>query len=146
MEAIGPPRLELQRYLPPTPLLVSVDLAGRAWSGALPGAHALERLQAPTVGALSARLGPRLETLVEKAGALAVERSGAWRQAALEKARRALGQEQARLEELHRVNPAVPVGEVQAHRARVGAVLKALNQAAPRLDSLRLVLLEPATS
>jgi len=146
MEAIGPPRLELQRYLPPTPLLVSVDLAGRAWSGGLPGAHALERLQAPTVGALSARLGDRLEALVERAGALAVERSRAWREAALEKARRALGQEQARLEELHRVNPAVPAEEVQAHRARASAVLKALNQAVPRLDSLRLVLLEPGTS
>jgi hypothetical protein len=57
-----------------------------------------------------------------------------------------LGQEQARLEELHRVNPAVPAEEVQAHRARASAVLKALSQAVPRLDSLRLVLLEPATS
>ena len=48
------------------------------------------------------------------------------------------------LEELRRVNPAVPAQELSGHRARMGAVLKALTQAQPRLDSLRLVLLEAA--
>ncbi len=145
MEATGPPRLELQRYLEPTPLLLTVDLSGKAWSGRVPGPQALERLQAPTVGALCARLGDRLEVLLQRAGELALERSGPLREAALQRARRDLGQEHSRLEELHRVNPAVSAEEVQAHRSRLGGVLKALEQAVPRLDSLRLVLLEPGS-
>ena len=140
LEALGPPRLELSRYLAPTPLLVTVDLAGRAWEGELP--PDLERLQAPTVGALTARLGERLEALVQRVADLAGGISVPLRQAALEQARKALGEEQLRLEELSRVNPAVPAEELSAHRARMGSALKALTEATPRLDSLRLVLLE----
>jgi len=79
---------------------------------------------------------------VDVAEGLARERSGPLRLEALAQARQRLGQEQARLEELHRVNPAVPAEEVTSHRSRMAAVLKALDQAAPRLDSLRLVLME----
>ncbi len=144
LEALGPPRLELHRYLPATPLLVTVDLSGRPWEGRLPAPGGLDRLLAPTVGALLARLGDRLETLVERAENLACERSVPLRGEARDQARHLLAQEQARLEELHRVNPAVSAEEVSAHRSRMGAVLKALDQATPRLDSVRLVLVEAA--
>ena len=138
----GAQGLELHRYLAPTPLLVTVDLAGRPWEGELPPPHRLERLLAPTVAALTARLGDRLEALVERAEREAITRAAPLAAAALAEAGSRLREEQDRFEELRRVNPAVSAREVQSHRSRMGAVLKALQEASPRLDALRLVLME----
>jgi ATP-dependent helicase HepA len=143
LEPVGPPHLELLRYLAPQPLVLTLDLAGRPWTEPLPPPHTLERLTGAAVGELLGRLGDTLDRLAETGAALA---EGAWaplRQAAVREAERLLGEEQDRLEELARVNPAVPAEEVEAHRRRTRDTLRALRQASPLLDAVRLVLLEP---
>lgn len=144
IEAIGNKRLELQRYLSPTPFVINLALDGSVYKGpAIPADEDLHRMRPALAHALWAKVGRRLELLVQRAELVAKKVTEPLVQRAVERATRVLDGEQARLEELARLNPAVSRQEVEAHRERHALVDAALRRATPRFDAVRMVYMEP---
>ncbi len=142
LEAVGSGRLGLPRYLPPTSLSLTLDLAGAIHpSFREPGA----RLQ-PMSPALWTRLVGMLQDplpeLLESAETEANSRLQSRVEAAMADAATLLGGEQRRLEELCRLG-SVPPSEVESHAGKVKETLRALADARVSLDAVRVVLLSP---
>jgi len=142
LECVAPRGLDLERWLPPTPLSVAVDTRLQPRPGFAPSERcrlrAGDRLLdlAPQRKVLAALVPP----MQARARELAEEEARALATAAAARADAALGAEIARLRALARVNPAVRPGEIQALEQERDAILAALPGARPRLDSLRLVV------
>lgn len=143
LEPMAPAKVPVHRFLPPTPMLVTVDALGRepkalpALSGAGDPSALLENGQFRTDW-LPARL--------EDAGRLARVRGERIREQAVREAEGLLTRELERLRALRQVNDHVRESEVAALEAEAEQILKALRTAVPRLDGLRLVLPGPEPS
>lgn len=146
LQAKGLPVLELERYLPVTLLEVIVDDRGQAriLDEARDASAELQRvwraLPEDTERQLAESYADRLPGWAEKASELAAARAGELVTRALKLAEVRLSEEQARLEQLRRVNKSVRNAEVEAHKKRMAQVQEALKAVTPRLDALRLVL------
>src|SRR5690606_16122127 len=136
LECVAPRGLDLERWLPPTPLSVAVDTRLQPRPGFAPSERcrlrAGDRLLdlAPQRKVLAALVPP----MQARARELAEEEARALATAAAARADAALGAEIARLRALARVNPAVRPGEIQALEQERDAILAALPGARPRLD------------
>jgi ATP-dependent helicase HepA len=129
--------LRADRFIPPTPIRVVVDMSGEE-TQETDLRHRLEAmdssvLQLPQVGSL-------LPELLEKARDLAVDRGAEIAAAARERVRGALEPSVQRLVELARVNPAVGAEEIAVARAELAALIEGLDGVRVRLVGLRLVL------
>jgi hypothetical protein len=140
LEAVGPGRLALQRYLPPTAVVVAVDLEGRPCEPA--GDAKLKRLPPNIWPRLAEALQDRLAELLEAAETVANGRLQDRVQAAVGAAREVLGGEQRRLEELRGLGN-VPAAELASHAAKVSETLQALADARVSLDAVRVLVLDP---
>ena len=130
--------LRADRFLPPTPIRVVVDMRGEEAVATTDLRHRLEAvdssvLQLPQVGAL-------LPDLLEKARDLAIDRGTEIAAAARRRVRDALEPAVLRLVDLARVNAAVGEEEIAAVRAEVAALVEGLDGVRVRLGGLRLVL------
>ncbi|MFN8612631.1 MAG: RNA polymerase-associated protein RapA [Vulcanimicrobiota bacterium] len=140
LQAVGPARLDLHRYLAPTPLVVSVDMKGKVRDDLQPGklsslGNALwTRLAGPMLG--------RLPQMQETGGAEAQSRLGGLIEAAVARASEELQAEQQRLEYLAQHNNVSPA-EVAAHEAKAAETLECLSQARVELDAIRVIVLDP---
>ena len=147
LEAQGPRRLELHRYLPITPIEVALDHRGaprvdlRTRLTTPEEAPVLEKISAEEARRVLAALGDRVRTLEERATRIAEQRCRATRASALEHAERVLREEQDRLAELARVNPSISAEEIESHAHKAGQTLAALESAEVRLDAVRVILL-----
>lgn len=144
LEAVGPSRLGLPRFLPPTALALTLDLAGELCSSAETAGARLLPLNPQLWTRLAGLLHDKLPELVEAGAATANERLHARVEAALARARGVLGGEQRRLEELRHLG-SVPAAEVARHAETVQETLRHLGAARVSLDSLRVVLLSPTS-
>ena len=141
IECVADPRLDIERWLPPTPLSVAIDTRLQQRPDFAPGDRARHRAGdrlfdlGPQRKVLAALVPPMLERCRDAASAAAQERIDA----ALARADETLSAEIQRLRALAHVNPAVRPAEIAALEAEREAVLAALPTARPRLDSLRLV-------
>ncbi len=141
IECVADRRLGVERFLPPSPLLIALDtrMAQRDDYRASPAVL----LRAAEREVELARYRPFLTKLVppllDRAELLARAKVQDEITLAIEAAEAELGAEHARLEALARVNPAVRQDEIDALAAELDALREALPQAAPRLDSLRFV-------
>jgi ATP-dependent helicase HepA len=141
LEAIAPPALHIDRFLPPTPVRVVVDHAGQNATLALPPGR--QRLQAAASGrALLGRADVRdrlLPKMVESAKALANEQVPALISSARQAMHAALADEIARLTQLRQRNPVVREEELAALRQQRDDLDAHLFQARLRLDAVRLI-------
>ena len=142
LECVAERTLDADRFLPPTPLIVTLDsrLAERAEF--TPGAPALRRatekpLDAARYRKFFARLVP---PMLERAQHIARARAELLTAAARAHAADLLESEIDRLLALRRVNPAVRSGEIEALRTHRAALDIALAGARLRLDAVRLVV------
>ena len=141
IECVADPRLDIERWLPPTPLSVAIDTRLQQRPDFSPGDRARHRAGdrvfdlGPQRKVLAALVPPMLERCRDAASAAAQERITE----ALARADETLSAEIQRLRALAHVNPAVRPAEIAALEAEREAVLAALPTARPRLDSLRLV-------
>nr|MCR5660828.1 RNA polymerase-associated protein RapA [bacterium] len=140
-EASGHPSLELARCLPPEPMLISLELSGKEFEGTVPAAS-LTKLAPSAVRAIWGKVGAKIDKLIERAEAMAAERVKPLVSEALKNADRIWKREAERLEQLRRINPNVTKAEADECRKRLAEVREALAGAAPRLDALRMVLLD----
>ena len=142
LEAIGPVSLELYRYLPPQTLLITVDINGHPYGGEIADVCRMKEMGGDLLNMLLSKLGSRLDRLVESAARQAHEKLNDYGVRAAEQAERRLQEEYVRLQELRKVNDMVSEAEVKQAAAKKEAVLEALQQAKPRLDGLRVILME----
>ena len=141
VECVADQRLDADRYLPPTPVVVTVDtrLAEREDFAPSPVAvrKAADRtIEVPRYRKFLAKLVP---PMLERAEALAGVRADTLKNAALELATTELDAELQRLLALRQVNPSVSereIGELADERTQL---LDALPQARLRLDAIRFV-------
>lgn len=140
LQAVGPARLELQKYLPPTPLVVQVDMRGKVRPD----------LVAPRLSTLGPALWTRLaKPMLQKlpdleniASEQAQQHLHPLVEAALEKATASLSHEQRRLEYLALHNN-VSATELKAHADKLSETARCLREAKVDLDALRVVVLDP---
>jgi len=135
--------LRADRFLPPTPVRVLVDMHGQpvdAEPGDLAG-----RL-APAAAAIleQPQVGELLPGLVARARDRADEACAPLAHGALDRMRRELQPQVERLVELARVNPSVTATEIDAARAELEELEEGLQQVRVRLDALRLIVVGPA--
>ena len=142
LEAMGPVSLELYRYLPPQTVLVNMDINGNLYDGDVRDVKSMSRASGELLERMLGLYGTRLEHLVEKTAAVAAVKSKECREQVLSAAEQSFAVEYGRLQELQKVNPLVSDAELQALAAKRDAVMQALREAEPRLDGLRIVLMQ----
>ena len=142
LECIAPPELHVDRFLPPTPVRVLVDHAGKDESGTWDAVAFARALKPTDVHALLDLPGLRddlLPELVERAETLATQRVGPLTTQATRMMNETLGREIARLTALQRVNPNVRPEEVAALVGQQASLAEHLRNARLRLDAVRLI-------
>lgn len=147
LECIAPPALHADRFLPPTPIRVLVDHAGKDHSGSWDVEVFARRLKRGDIHALLDMPGLRddaLPMLVEGAEALAQQRVAAIVANASQRMNAELGREISRLTALQRVNPNVRPEEVTALVRQQIALQQHIQAARLRLDAVRLIRRGPA--
>lgn len=146
LETVADARWHVDQFLPPTPLRVAVDVSGRELSGEedprpAPGdvndADIHRFLEQPGFNA------DLLRQLAEGAREAADGRADDLRQKAAAEATRVLNQELQRLEALARVNDHIRPEEIALVGEQLNQVVEAIQNARLRLDSIRLLLLQP---
>lgn len=133
--------LAVERWLPPLPIRLVVDTRLLPRHDYRPAPDVVQRAADREIDV--AKYRPLLTKLVKPmlahAETLARERTQVEIGSALARVERELGDEQARLAALARVNPAVRAEEITAIEAELDALRTALPQAAPRLDAVRFI-------
>jgi len=140
LQAVGPARLDLHRYLAPVPMVVTLDMKGNVRSELV--CPKPQPLGGQIWHRLAGLLLPKIPQLEESASQEAQTQLGQLIRSALDKARSDLSQEQSRLEYLvlHRN---VSEAEVEAHRQKMADTVDCLTQARVELDAIRVLILNP---
>ncbi|MGM9991403.1 MAG: RNA polymerase-associated protein RapA [Candidatus Bruticola sp.] len=145
-EAVGQDNLELGRYLSPVPILINVTLNGNIYKGEIPSHESLKRIKPNSVIKLWEKCGERVELLTEKVVQAVQNMVKPMRDKAMEKAKFKLEGEKLRLQELSKVNPSVSQSDIEAQDDLNETVYSAIADSSPRLDAVRLVVMEPGES
>ncbi|NLY58024.1 MAG: RNA polymerase-associated protein RapA [Gammaproteobacteria bacterium] len=142
-EAIAPRQLQLQRYLPPTPVRCLLDVSGNdlAAKVAFDTLDAqLESLPKHLASRVAKSQRDTVETLLDRAEALADVQHAELVQQASERFTRELDEEIERLKALQQVNPLVRQSEIDALEKQRSQGVEVLGQAKIRLDALRILV------
>jgi ATP-dependent helicase HepA len=142
LECVAPSALNVERFLPPSPVSVAIDTRLQVRPAFAPGERASLRAGervfdlTPMRKVLATLVPPMLERAREETGKLCETRIAT----ALAGAQRLLDAEIVRLRALAKINPAVRPEEIAALEHEREQLLAALPNARPRLDALRLVV------
>jgi ATP-dependent helicase HepA len=142
LECVAPAALNVERFLPPSPVSVAIDTKLQVRPAFSPGERALLRAGdrlfdlTPMRKVLATLSPPMLEKAREETGKACEMRIAG----ALAAAQRLLDSEIVRLHALAKINPAVRPEEISALESEREQLLAALPNARPRLDALRLVV------
>ncbi|MCC5842788.1 MAG: DEAD/DEAH box helicase family protein [Verrucomicrobia bacterium] len=137
LDPMAPAGVPAHRFLPPTPLLFTVDALGREHK------TPLELSGEGDPSALLNNASFRTDWLparIENTAGLAKFRGERLRQQALASATETLDKEIKRLRDLREINDHIRESEIEALETEKDHILTALRSAKPRLESLRLVL------
>lgn len=142
-EAIAPRALQLQRYLPPTPVRCLLDINGNDLASKV----AFETLEAQIDGLpkhLASKIAKsqreEVERLLDRAEALADTHHAALVEQASTRFTTELDEEINRLKALQQVNPLVRQSEIDALEQQRQRGVEVLHQAKIRLDALRILV------
>jgi len=146
LESVAPARLHVDRFLPPTPVRVVVDMAGQDCSQDY--AHAFVNKHARDEEAFRLKQNPELlqalvPEMLKAARGHAREQKSALLQAAMTEAHARLDGEAKRLKELRKVNPNVREQEIKIAENVITDVTRHIAKAHLRLDGVRLILRGP---
>ena len=143
LEPMADPRWHVDRFLPPTPVRVIVDLrgeeVGREYTAEsiAAGFEDLDPHRFLETGVFGAA---QLKEMTAAATTAAEELAAAVRAAARAAAETALGEDIARLTALQRINDHVRPEEVALARQQQEQTVKAVRESRLRLDALRLIV------
>ena len=142
LDASGPPALELNRWVPITPIEIIIDLRGAAQADIDPSGAPLRKAGPEVVERLQPVFANIVPRLLDEAQGMAAEQAREVIGAALAEAQARLGEQHQRLLELRRINPTLPAAEVERHARKVARTLKAIEQAEVHLDAIRVIVAE----
>ncbi len=147
LESVAPMKLHVDRFLPPLPLRVLVDISGKNISELL----SIKDLQSKVINEEAFHVKDSTELLRSLfpkllESALAFAEKGRQKEIGLASsmAKKVLGKEYERLFELKKVNANISERELKTAEEELREVLKYIDQANLRLDSVRLVLNQPS--
>jgi ATP-dependent helicase HepA len=142
MECVADHRLDAERFLPPLPLVVTVDTRLVERKDFAPSEIALHKASDRNieVGRYRKFLGKLVPPMLARAEALATTQGQASIDAALALAAATLDAELSRLLALHAVNPSISDAEIAAVTEERQALLATLPSARLRLDAVRFVV------
>lgn len=149
LEPVADSRWHVELFLAPTPLRIVVDLQGRLTDAEPAVFEMLEGVEDASFESLGEGVreaGNLLKSLLERAEERAEAQGRAIREKAAVAARERLEGDLERLLYLREINPNVRASEVDHARERLQSTLGAIVSAGLRLDSLRMVLVEPEPS
>jgi ATP-dependent helicase HepA len=138
LEVVAPPRLHLDRFLPPTLLRIIIDHTGTAQSK-VPPSQLLKPGDPHRIIAQESFRKELLPKMLEAAKKVAHRAMATPIDAAIELAEQSIGQQIARLEDLALRNPNISAKELTALTETLSETKQRLAQAQVRLDSLRLI-------
>jgi ATP-dependent helicase HepA len=138
LEAIAPPRLHLDRFLPPTLLRVIVDHTGKSQAKA-PPSNALKPGDPRRIVSQESFRKELFPMMLESAKKVAAQAIATPIEAATELATETIEQQIARLTDLSARNPTVSRSEIDALASTLHEIKENLSNARVRLDSLRLI-------
>jgi ATP-dependent helicase HepA len=143
LEAQAQARLQLDRFLPPTPLRIVLnhkrkELGAEAAPDVL--VAGLKNGDPAILAAQMEEFGTLVPGMLRVTEIIAGKQSKPILEGALGKAKETLSGEIARLEQLRQVNPTIRQDEIDAAKTELAEVEQHLTKAAPRLDALRLIL------
>ena len=138
LEVIAPPRLHIDRFLPPTLMRVIVDHTGKPRASAAPSA-ALQPGDPRRIVSQETFRRDLFPKMIAAANDVAKRASAKPMQTAKELADESIGKQIARLEDLAKRNPHLSPSEIESLKATLKETTEALSQARVRLDSLRLI-------
>ncbi len=146
LESVAPARLHVDRFLPPTPVRILVDMAGADASDDF--SHEMINRKTRDEEAFRLKQNPEvLQALVPQMLKAAREHARTQKSVFLSKAMQVahdrLNGEATRLKELRKVNPNVREEEIRIAENVVNDVTKHIAKAHLRLDSVRLALRGP---
>lgn len=146
LESVAPSRLHVDRFLPPTPVRVVVDMAGLNCSEDY--GHALIDKHTRDEEAFRLKQNPELlqalvPQMLKAAREHAREQKSDLLKSAMTEAHTRLDGEATRLKELRKVNPNVREQEIKIAENVVADVTKHVAKAHLRLDAVRLILRGP---
>jgi ATP-dependent helicase HepA len=145
VECMAPPHLNAQRFMPPTPLRILVDHAMRDRSDVFTKIDLESKLVACTQSPIADDENADIAVLVamQKAAMQFAEvRSRTVVEAAVADVLRTMGSEVDRLVALSKVNEAISAEDIKAAKDELQNMHDAIKNAAPRLDSVRLILVQ----
>lgn len=146
LESVAPSRLHVDRFLPPTPVRILVDLTGNDQSDAF--GHDFVNKYCGDEETFRLKQDPKLlQALVPDMLRSAKEHAHVKKseilQAAIQHAHDQLDGEATRLKELRKVNPNVREEEIRIAENVIADVARHIGKAHLRLDAVRLILGEP---
>ncbi|MCB1590498.1 MAG: RNA polymerase-associated protein RapA, partial [Xanthomonadales bacterium] len=140
LEPVAPPKIDVGRFLPPTPLNLQVDSRRERRQHEVDAGAEGRADERPTdLARLRSVLAKLVPALRDAALALAEAEAATLRSDASARATAQFDHELERLRALRRVNPNVREEELLAATAQREAVLQAIDQAGLRLDAVRLI-------
>lgn len=143
LSCAAPKGLQLNRYLPQTPLRILVDTGNRNLGGKLTAAHLTQlgtKVPRRVAQDLVRQARPQLEPLIEQAEQLAQPQQQEMVQQAIENMRTMQLTEIARLAALAEVNPNIRQEEVEYLRQQTEQLESLLSTARLKMDALRVVV------
>ncbi len=145
LECLGPSRLHIDRFLPPTPYRTVVDHKGNDHSSdeGLPSAN-LEPRSPRKLVSQSVFRKEILPGMLKKAEQITGEQADSQIARAVEDAGKSLSAEIKRLHDLADKNNKVSPAEIEALTSHRDEILRLLGQSRLRLDALRLIWRTPA--
>ncbi len=141
LECVADQQLDVARFLPPTPVVTSVDSRLAVRPGFSPSSIAIKRAgeRQIDIGRYRKILAKLVPPMLEKAEQAGMREAAGINQAAMEQARSRLGNEQQRLEALQAINPAIRDADIKAVTDELATLERELPKARLRLDSVRFV-------
>ncbi|MDE2306855.1 MAG: RNA polymerase-associated protein RapA [Xanthomonadaceae bacterium] len=142
LECVADRRLDVERFLPPMPIVVTVDTRLAERVDFQPSEASLRRAATRTIEVARYRkfLGKLVPPMLQQAAALAGKRGQAGIDEALTLATETLDGELSRLLALRAVNPSISETEIAAISDERSELLAALPQSRLRLDAVRFVV------
>lgn len=146
LECVAPVQLHVDRFMPPSPVRVLLDIKGENCTGQ----YSFKTLQSETIDEAVFRLKESpdvlralIPKLLESAHIYADKEKSVRIETAFKKAHGYLSHERLRLTELKKINPNVSKKEIESAKTEEVQVTAAINKAQLRLDSVRLILNNP---
>jgi ATP-dependent helicase HepA len=147
LESVAPPRLHVDRFLPPTPVRVLVDLSGKDCSKQF-GHDTINKYcgdeEAFRLKQDPALLQALVPEMLRAAKTHACTQKSVRLKAAMSQAHEQLDGEARRLKGLRKVNPNIRQEEIKVAENVIADVTRHIAKAHLRLDAVRLILGEPS--